>query len=192
MVEGKCGAGECLFILYSQTILKTVWYSQVNLTLCLNTQRDKRDDSIFGCVAPVISHPYGEYNILQTLIVFNALLQSYKHGCYSYPCFQLLHLVFEQLSDIMRKRKQGQWTLLVPAAWVMCIQHGAEHSTCSLNLFQPVSYHASVTLFTYNYILPPLSVFSFSFPALVSAFSRSSQKQSWVALQHLKATRHLH
>lgn len=45
-------------------------------------------------------------------------------------------------------------------------QHHAEHSTCSLNLFQLVSYHASVTLFTHNYI-HALVCFSFNFPALV-------------------------
>lgn len=66
-------------------------------------------------------------------------------------------------------------------------QHRAEHSTCSLNLFQLVSYHASVTLFTHNYILA-LLCFSFNFPALVSASSCSSQRKSWEALQDLKAT----
>lgn len=74
----------------------------------------------------------------------------------------------------------------------MCIQPGTEHSTCSLNLFQPVSYHASVTLFTHNYILAPLSVFSFSFPALDSQFSHSSQKESRVALRHQNAAQHQH
>lgn len=74
----------------------------------------------------------------------------------------------------------------------MCFQPGTEHSTRSLNLFQPVSYHASVTLFTHNYILAPLSVFSFSFPALDSQFSHSSQKESRVALRHQKAARNQH
>lgn len=70
-------------------------------------------------------------------------------------------------------------------------QHRVEHSTCSLNLFQLVSYHASVTLFTHNYILA-LLCFSFNFPALVSASSRFSQRKSWEALQDLKATLQQH
>lgn len=70
-------------------------------------------------------------------------------------------------------------------------QHRVEHSTCSLNLFQLVSYHASVTLFTHNYILAHLCV-SFNFPALVSASSRSLQRKSWAALQYIKATLHQH
>lgn len=66
---------------------------------------------------------------------------------------------------VSEKKETGWWTLPVPAAWVMCIQPGTEHSTCSLNLFQPVSYHASVTLFTHNYILAPLC-FLFQFSCL--------------------------